>query len=182
MNAYTKVAAAAVVVIAVGGDRALAARAAIGQTGPKPDPIPSPVASRPSAPSASQPPPPLTGTFTSNMHGISLSYPAGWTVTRGRPSRGRRRTLPRFDETSGGLRLRPGSEPTTCSLEIASQPLAGASGPAWADTIGVAEPCPTSEPIVVDGAAGRLITCDGPMRAFFWSEDRGYIVLLYRSA
>lgn len=168
MNAYAKVAAAAVVAIAVGAI-VVWQLPGIGQ--------PRPTASPTVAPSASLPPP-LTGTFTSNMHGISMSYPAGWRI-RPATSTWATRTLPRYDETPGDVLYDP-TRNDHLFMEIASQALAGASGPSWADTIGVAEACPTSEPIVVDGAEGRLITCD-LMRALFWTEDRGYLVLLYRS-
>ena len=171
MSAYTRAAAAAVVavvVVAIG----LWRFGGIGTAGPSPTPIPTPTV----APSAAQAPP-LTETFTSNMHGISLSFPTGWAVTQATtPWTGT--ALPRFQETSGDIVYDPILD-DHLFLMIASQPLDGAPGPAWADTI-VDDPCETSEPITVDGAEGRLIPCRP--RAMFWGEDRGYVVLLHHSS
>jgi len=67
---------------------------------------------------------------------------------------------------------------------VTSQSLDGQSGSAWAEALSAVpdpEPCPSSEPITVAGAEGILITCDEPLRVFFWTEDQGYVVLLYRS-
>jgi hypothetical protein len=172
MSAYTKVAAAAVVAIAVTAI-GLWQLGGIGNTGPSPTPLPSPTA----APSASQPPP-LTGRIDSNMHGVTMSFPAGWAVTEA-TTPWTTRELPGFGGSSGDLIIDAARE-DHLFLVIASQPLAGASGPAWADTVGASEPCATSEPISVDGASGRLVACD-PMRALVWTDDRGYLVLLYRS-
>lgn len=177
MNAYSKLAAGAVVVIAVAAI-GLWQLGGYGKIGPSPTPIPSPVASPTAAANASQPPP-NTGTFTSNMHGLTLSYPAGWRVTEAAES-WTTLELPGFGETSADFVYDAALDTGHLFIGLASQPLDGASGPAWADTI-LDEPCPASEPIVVDEAAGQLVTCNGPLRAFFWGEDRGYIVLLYRS-
>jgi hypothetical protein len=174
MNAYTKVAAAAVVAIAL---VAIGLWQFGGIGNPRPSPsatlIPSPTV----APTASQPPP-LTEAFTSNMHGITMAYPAGWAVTQARES-WTTLELAGFGDSPADFIYDAGLPAAHLFLEIASQPLAGASGPAWADTI-VDEPCETSEPITVDGAEGRLISCTR-LRAMFWSEDRGYVVVLHRS-
>jgi hypothetical protein len=179
MNAYAKVAAAAVVAIAV---------AAIGlwqfggignpRPGPTPGPSPTPGASPTVAPSASLAPDP-TQPFTSNMHGVSMSHPAGWAVTEA-TTPWTTPDLPGFGDTSADL-ISDSVLQDHLFMVIASQPLAGVAGPAWADTVGLTEPCPTSERITVDGAEGRLITCN-PMRALFWTDDRGYLILLYRSS
>ena len=172
MNAYTKVAAAAVVAIAVAAI-GLWQLGGFGNTGPSPTPSPTLTV----APSASLPPP-LTGNFLSNMHGVTTFFPSGWAVTEATTS-WTTPELPGFGETSADL-INDKARTDHLFLIIASQLLAGDSGPAWADAVGVSEPCPTSEPITVSGAEGRLITCD-PMRALFWTDDRGYLVLLYRS-
>lgn len=172
MNAYAKVAAAAVVAIAVAaiglwrfGD--------IGTPRPSATPSPGPTA----APSASQAAPP-TRNFTSNMHGITLFLPTGWGVTEA-TSPWTTLAPPAFGETGADFISDTGLEVAHLFLEIASQPLAGASGPDWAASI-FDEPCETSEPITVDGADGLLIAC-ARLRAMFWTEDRGYLVLLHRS-
>jgi hypothetical protein len=176
MNAYTKVAAAAVVAIALVAI-GLWQFGGIGRPSPSPSPSPTPIPSPTLAPTASQPPPP-TEAFTSNMHGITMSYPVGWAVIEARAPW----TTPElagFGDTAADFIYDSGLPAAHLFLEIASQPLAGASGAAWADTI-VDEPCETSEPITVDGAEGRLIACTR-LRAMFWTEDRGYVVLLHRS-
>lgn len=174
MSAYTKVAAAAVVAIAVTAI-GLWQLGGIGNSGPSPTPLPSPTV----APSTSPPPPPppLSGSFESNMHGIKVSYPAGWAITTA-TTPWTTSEPPGFGMTSGDL-INDAARVDHLFLLVASQPLSGASGPAWADTIGP-EPCSSSEPITIDGAEGRLLTCD-PMRALVWTDDRGYLVLLYRS-
>ena len=169
MNTYAKVAAAAVVVIAVAAI-GLWQLGDTGQPRPTPTPIPTPTA-------VSSQPPELTETFTSNMHGIQLSYPNGWSQTEATTS-WTTPGPPLYGETSGDDLYDPVLA-DHLFLEIASQPLAGASGPAWADTI-EGEPCPTSETIVVDGVDGRLISCD-VLVALFWTTDRGYLVLLSSS-
>ena len=75
--------AAAVVVALVVGTQLLAAPAPGGvgtapSVQPSPTPSPTPSTSPSASPAAS--PPPLTETFTSQMHGISVSYPEGWTA------------------------------------------------------------------------------------------------------
>src|SRR4029453_606754 len=80
MNTFAKVAIAAVVVIAVGalGLSVLGPRSPSGvggQSTASPSPRPSPSPATTPDPSA---PPPLGGTFTSSVHGISMSYPTGW--------------------------------------------------------------------------------------------------------
>jgi len=172
MSIYARVAAAAVVMIAVGAI-VLWQRPSTGV----PTPTATPVATSTVAPSAPQPPA-LTGIFTSNMYGLSLSYPAGW-ANRPATTPWTTPDLPRYPDPSGDALYDP-ARTDNLFMKIASQPLAGASGPAWADTIGATESCATSEPITVDGAEGRLITCN-PMRALFWTDGRGYLVLFYLS-
>ena len=179
MNAYAKMAAAAVIAIAV-AVIGLWQLGSPGQTRPTATPIPSPTAALASpgtTPSGSQAPPP-TGNFTSNMHGIQLSIPTGWAVTEATTS-WTTTEIPLFGETGGDIIADTGLETAHLFLEIASQPLAGATGPAWANSI-VDAPCPTSEATTVDGAEGQLFTC-ARLRAMFWTEDRGYVVLLHRS-
>ena len=172
MNAYTKVAAAAVVAVAVAAI-GLWQLGGIGNTTPSPTPIPSQTAVASAAPA-----PPLTESFTSNMHGIQLAFPTGWAVTEA-TTPWTARDLPGFGSTSADL-INDTAREDHLFLIVASQPLAGADGPAWADAVDGTEPCAASEPITVDGAQGRLSTCD-PMRAVFWTDDRGYLVLVYRS-
>ena len=171
MSIYTKVAAAAVVAIAVGAI-VLWQLPRHRTTEANPDIDPDPSANRLAAPGADG------GVHLEHARHLDrIPLGLGGDARRLRP--GRHRRCLSFGETSGDLIYDP-ARADHLFLVIASQPLAGAAGSAWADTIGLAEACPSSEPIVVDDAEGRLITCD-PMRALFWSDDRGYLVLLYRS-
>jgi hypothetical protein len=127
---------------------------------------------------------PLTNTFTSDLHGISVSYPVGWVEApatapwaRGLPNadEGARDTI---DDGQGGSRF----------IGLASQPLDGKTGQAWADGLladpGMIETCtPTVEPRTVDGATGQLATCpNGLLTAQVWTADRGYWIVLFGSA
>jgi hypothetical protein len=67
-------------------------------------------------------------------------------------------------------------------LSVASQPLAGKSGEAWATEIlsGLIDPCGAgSEPVTIDGSPGMMgLTC---LVALSWIGDRGYLTWLNRS-
>jgi hypothetical protein len=187
MSTNFKLAAAVVAAIALGaaGLRLLTAPAGPGggptstptvTASPSPTPVVAPTASpQPSAP-------PLTGTYTSELFGLTVSYPAGWTVTKA--------TKPwapgpvaNFggDASSADLIL---GQQMDLFMMVTSQPLNGASGSAWADALAAQPdpgPCPTSEAVVVAGLDGRLYSCSEPIRALFWSADRGYFISIYRS-
>ena len=127
--------------------------------------------------------PPLTETFTSPLHGISLSYPEGWTARAG--------TEPWTDGPSTHSidnayddRLYHPTLTDHLFLVIASQPI-GDSTPEdwiteqmaeWADM----EECAATEPIAVDGATG-LITVEGCDLAVVTTDGRGYWISLRRS-
>ena len=129
MSSFAKLAVAAIAVIAVGALGAIVLRPdRTGTVGSAPTPSPTPV----STPSASSPPP-LTESFTSSMHGISLAYPAGWTTqaatepwTTGWPD---------FGTPFGDFMYDP-TQTDHLFIGIASQPLAGKSAEQWvAETI-----------------------------------------------
>jgi hypothetical protein len=182
MNSLAKLAVAAVAVIAVG---------AVGLSVLRPSPTPdvgggqgSPVSSPTPLPSSSPAPsvsPALTETFTSAMHGISVSYPAGWSVrpatelwTAGLPFQGSA-FADVIDSRNNNFIL------------AASQPLAGKSGDQWAADLSSHadwdDTCtPDTEPVIIDGITGLLeIHCpnDGVQSAFAWVEDRGYLIIGY---
>ena len=172
MNTYTRLAVAAVAVVAIG---------AVGCAGGQAE-TPSPSAS----PSATDRPtlspgsaPPLTQNFTSTLHGISMSYPAGWTAQAA--------TGPWTDST---FPLEFGAphadflyEPTLTSdlfLTIASQPIGDSTPEDWvAEQMASDEGCGTAtEPIAVDGATG-LIGADDCNVATVTTAGRGYWIQLY---
>lgn len=135
----------------------------------------TPEASSP-APSA----PPLSQTFNSTQHGISLSYPAGWTAE---PA-----TEPWTDATfplEFGLPhadwLADPVETYNLFLTVASQPIGDSTPEAWvAEQMASDEGCASNEPIEVDGATG-LIGTEGCSIAVVTTDGRGYWIQLYTS-
>jgi len=172
MSSFAKLAVAAIAVIAVGALGAIVLRPdRTGTVGSAPTPSPTPA----STPSASSPPP-LTESFTSSMHGISLAYPAGWTTqaatepwTTGWPD---------FGTPFGDFMYDP-TQTDHLFIGIASQPLAGKSAEQWvAETI-AADDCGVGEPVTVDGATGLAgTTCSA---AAVTVGGRGYFISLYTS-
>jgi hypothetical protein len=176
MNGASRIAlgAVAVVAVALGGLFVFNSMPGGGVGGPGPS----------ASPSASPgPSPALTQTFTSSRFGVSIDHPGDWiTVPAMRPwTRG-------VPGTEDGTRDTI-SDPTLDDhlfLALASQPLAGKTGDAWAAAIsslpewgGACNP-EDSQPIVVDGAPGIIVDCESrPIHALSWAGDRGYFVLLY---
>ena len=125
----------------------------------------------------------LTHSFTSTLHGISVSHPEGWTAEAA--------TEPWTDGPNSHSILDPHDDrllhPTLTDhlfLSISSQPI-GDSTPevwikeqmaAWADL----EECRATEPIAVDGATG-LIGGEGCDLAVVTSHGRGYWISLRAS-
>jgi len=185
MNTYAKMAVAAVAVIAVGAIGLAVLRPDSGQVGgptisPSPPPTPSP--SLVASPSPS-PLPALTERFTSAIHGISVAYPAGWSVNAA--TRPWTTGLPRTQE--GGRDTIENGATDSTFIGLASQPLAGVSGDQWAAERSSAsfwgdacDPVP-SEPVSIDNASGILVVgCpERPMSALTWVGDRGYWIVLY---
>ena len=148
-----------------------------------PTPLPSPTASPTPSPSEEPSPsqaagPALTERFTSAMHGISVSYPAGWTTQLA--------TEPWATSSPFYFRDPVGDflyDPVLTDhlfLGLASQPLAGKSPDAWASDLLILEGCPSSDTVVVDGADGVLASDCG--MALVSKDDRGYLIWLYASA
>ena len=178
MNSYAKMAVAAVAVIAIG-----AVGLAFWRDGAPPGPgIVTPTASPTSGPFGS-PSSELTESFTSSLHGISVSYPADWSVE---PA-----TVPWTIGVPGsvaGARDTIGDGAADESfVGLASQPLGGEDGERWANDL-LADPdgfCqPPTEPITVAGAPGLLAHCSDQdakgLLALAWTQDRGYWIVLYR--
>ena len=126
---------------------------------------------------------PLTQTFTSQMHGISVRLPEGWTAQAA--------TEPWTDGPNSHSILDPHDDrllhPTLTDhlfLSISSQPI-GDSTPedwiteqiaAWADL----KECTAAEPIAVDEASG-LIGSEGCDLAVVTTDGRGYWISLRAS-
>jgi predicted small integral membrane protein len=117
----------------------------------------------------------LTETYTSAIHGISISYPAGWRV--------RAATEP---WTTGIVQQESAfgdviyeSETDSPFIAMASQALVGKTAEQWsADYVSVMEDCGPTEPVTVDGASGVIgVNC---FLALVVVEDRGYLIWLYR--
>jgi len=181
MNSYAKLAIAAVVVLAVGavGLAVLGPGPGPSVGGPNPSPSTSPSSSPSTVPSAALTPAPLTATYTSALHGLSISYPAGWTIE------------PASDLTPG-----PSAEPFFLNpaadwlfdtrltdhlfIGLGSEALDGQTGEAWATAImdDSNVGCTTDrESTTVDGAPGLI--CD--TLALAWLGDRGYSIRLHVS-
>jgi hypothetical protein len=172
MSSFAKIAIAAVAVIAVGALGAIVLQPGRGSTvGSAPTPSPTQV----SSPSASSPPP-LTGSFTSSIHGISLAYPAGWNT---QPATEPWTTgWPDFGTPVGDFLYDP-LLTDHLFIVVASQPLAGKSGETWATDILAMDDCGVGEPVTVDGASGLAgSTCNF---AAVTLDGRGYVIALYTS-
>ena len=185
MNSYAKLAIAAIAVIAVGvvGLSWLGGPGSGPGGGPaspslSPDssPSPSPVATSRPTPSP-RPAPPLTQTFISTLHGISMSYPGGWTAQAA--------TAPWTDEVlffrvpQGDFLYDP-ARTDHLFLTIASQPIGNVTSEVWVAEKLTLEECAATEPIAVDGASG-LIGADDCNVAAVTTDGRGYLIWLYTS-
>jgi hypothetical protein len=164
------VGAAIVAVLIVGGAIVAGGPSNLGGSGVDATPTPDVSVAEPT-PEPSDPwptPPPLTQSFTSTQHGISLSYPEGWTAQAAtEPWTARTFSLAFGEPHADWL-----SDPTlthTLFLTIASQPI---TDPTLGDPIDAIleewvaeqmasdEGCTVTEPIAVDRAPG-LIGADG---------------------
>jgi hypothetical protein len=195
MNIYAKLAAAAVVVVAVGalGVWFLSPGSALAPVGappassvsPSASPTPSPTPEPSDVPSSRPTAPPLSQTFTSTRHGISLAVPYGWTTRPATESATEASwsSFLGYEQASADVIYNPVLTGELW-LGIASIPL-GESDPAqWpADQFGATE-CPSNDPVSVDGASG-LIGVDFHSTecsvAFVATGGRGYQIRLYDS-
>ena len=184
MNTLTKVAIAAVVVIAVGALglsvlRPSGSSNVGGQPTASPSPSPSPTFGATIIP---EPPPALTETFTSKRHGFSISYPAGWDTTEATEP-WTATGLPNFGEPSGDFMYDP-ILTDHLFLVVASKPLAGQDGAAWADgflnAMAANDDCALPLASVTTGA-GPARRCAGGGMVATWAGDRGYVIWLHTS-
>jgi hypothetical protein len=180
MNTYARLAVAAVAVIAAvaiglavldpGGTSPLG-----GQASPSASPEPSLSATSQPTPSP-RPAPPLTQSFTSTRHGISISYPEGWTAQAATESWTDEILF--FRVPQGDFLYDPGRT-DHLFLTIASQPIGDATPDEWAAEKLASEDCTGSEPITVDGATGLIGTVCNV--AAVTTDGRGYLIWLYTS-
>ena len=150
------------------------------QLGPgDPTPTPEPTATSEPSPSSAAAPP-LTQSFTSTQHGISISYPEGWTAQAATEPW----TDPAFPLEFGGSHADFLSDPTLESslfLTMASQPIGESTAEDWVvDQLASGEGCASTGPIAVDGATG-LIGVGECNVAVVTSDGRGYWIQLYTS-
>ena len=138
-----------------------------------PEPSPSPSATPPPAP-------PLSQSFTSSQHGISVSYPEGWTAQAATGPW----TDPTFPLSFGEPHADWLSDPIltyNLFLAIASQPIGDSAPEDWvAEQMASGEGCTATEPIAVDGATG-LIGVGECTVAVVITAGRGYWIQLYTS-
>jgi hypothetical protein len=175
MNSYAKVAIAAVAVVAIG---------AVGLAVLRPGPVTDPgIVMRSDAPTAGPSASPLDDLsqhFDSGMHGISLSYPAGWTFERATVSW--QSGLP--GDTEGARDILSNGASESSFIGLASQPLAGKSGGEWANELLMTPGCTVpAESISVAGQPGFLAGCSDSgtngLLALTWDQTRGYWIVLY---
>jgi hypothetical protein len=183
MNAFAKLAVAAVVVLALGaiGFAALSPRSpAVGPPGFSPSPAPSEATPSPTialpTPTPLPTPAALTKTFTSPLHKIAIDYPGRWFV---KPA----------TQASTGAEANFGDpnadfiyDPTLQDhlyLATRSSPIGNQTPQAWLADQAVVSECPSTGPVTIDGIAGTIGTdCDV---ALVVKGDRGYAIHLYTS-
>ncbi len=166
--------AAAILAVLLG-----ACAGADGQPTADPEPIASPEAAAESMTSPTSAPR-LTQSFTSPLHGISVSYPEGWTAQAA--------TEPWTEPTFPLDFQRPHADflydpnlTHSLFLTMASQSIGNSSPEDWvAAQMASGEGCTTTEPISVDTATG-LIGADGCHVAVVTTAGRGYWIQLYTS-
>lgn len=173
--------AAAVVMALVIGAQVLGPPAPGGVGGApsvSPSPTPAPTATPPPSPSPIAAPP-LTQSFTSQIHGISVSYPEGWAA--------RAATEPLTDRPGVPQFVIPGfdvlHDPILADhlfLYIASQPIGDSTPEDWVAALVAREGCTTTEPIAVDGATGLIGDNDCDTVAVT-TTGRGYRISLFTS-
>ena len=148
-----------------GGAPSQAAEPSVAEPTASPEPSPSAAAA-----------PPLTQSFTSTQHGISLSYPEGWTAQAA--------TEPWSDSTFPQNFFDPHVDvlydPTLEAdlfLILASQPIGDSTPEDWiAEQLATPEQgCDATEPITVDGGTGQI----GCTLAVVTTAGRGYWIQLY---
>ena len=166
-------AAAAAIGVLFLGSRLLSSPSGPGGS-PSIEPSPSPTPMTSLSPSHAMAPP-LTQSFTSPLHGISMSYPEGW-IPQAATEPWTESTFPFHPESpqvdflheAGGFDL---------DLVFASRPIGDSTPEDWiAEQMSGPEGCDATEPITVDSAAG-LIGAGDCQVAVVTTDGRGYFIL-----
>ena len=164
--------AAAILAVLVGG---------CAGPGGQPTSSPGPTASPEATAEATSSPtsaPRLTQTFTSTLHGISVSYPEGWTA-QAATEPWTERTFPLSFQVPQADFLYDPSLTHNLFLTMGSQPIGDSTPEDWvAEQMASGEGCTATEPIAVDGATG-LIGTDACNVAVVTSAGRGFWIQLY---
>ena len=152
------------------------------QPGAAPTAVPTATAA-PSVAEPSQAPgsvPPLSRSFTSALHGISLSYPTGWTSQAATEQWPQGSGFPLSFQAPEVDWLYDPNLNADLFLGIASQPIGDATPDDWiAEQMAGEEGCGTAtSPVTVDGASG-VIGDRGCAIAVVTTAGRGYWIQLY---
>jgi hypothetical protein len=122
--------------------------------------------------------PPLTQTFTSPLHGISVSHPEGWIAQ------------PATELWTDGTRQANSTDSFADDLydpvledhlflSFASQPLGDSTPDEWVAEQAVGNGCSAIDPIEVDGATGLINDCE--LMVAVTTAGRGYWIILRAS-
>jgi hypothetical protein len=131
----------------------------------------------PSLPPAS--PPLLTQAFTSRQHGISLSYPQGWTARAATEPWTDRPGVPPFIDPGFDV-LHDPVQGDHLFLGITSYPVGDSTPEEWIAAQLASNGCTTTEPIAIDGTTG-LIGADDCDTVAVITAGRGYLISLNTS-
>ncbi len=179
MNGFAKflVATAAVVAVLFVGAQLIGPPS--GGVGSQATPTPEPTASP--EPSTSSPPstPPLTESFTSPLHGFSVSYPEGWIAEAATEPWTDGTHHPDFTDTFADDLYDPVLT-DHLDLAFASQPLGDSTPDEWVAEQMAGNDCSATEPIAVDGATGLIGGRRLDMVAVT-AAGRGYWIILRTS-
>jgi len=189
MNSLSRLAAAAAIVLAVGGLSIFALSNRNGG-GPGAQPSPSPSLAPSVSPPASSTPGPLdTATwkqYVSNRYGFSISYPADWVLTPARHDW--TLAVDAKDVLGGGadhfeLQV-PNQGVGVNAWSVAVE--AGQTAASWLDSYCQlnTKPCTgidqRSIPAQMDGHAGVIVAFTDDVQAFFLVDGRMYVVACWR--
>jgi len=165
--------AAAVVVAVLIGAQLLGSPG--GGTGTQPSPSQESTAT-PEPSTSSISPPPLTQSFTSTLHGISLSYPEGWTAQAATEPWTTSAFPLSFPAPQVDWLYDPILE-ADLFIGIASQPIGDSTPDGWVGRqMASEEGCAATERLTLDGGGTGLIGCTLAVVA---TADRGYWIQLY---
>jgi hypothetical protein len=121
-------------------------------------------------------PPPLTQAFTSTQHGISLSYPQGWTARAAAEPWTDRPGVPPFIDPGFDV-LHDPVQGDHLFLYISSYPIGDSAPEGWIAAQMANNGCTTTEPIEIDGARG-LIGANDCDTVAVTTASRGYLIAL----